>query len=406
MPASLDSLSLELVEFIKFQVTVERLLYQISDTFTDSAQKFQLKTIGGKSWRWRAVQALYFGVSLPAYDERRGLCLEKYRKHKANLAVFEKGDKAEGSLEVVFYAMSSTDQLLDPEENRWLHREYSLEIDPGKVSLPKLECVGAFSIGGRGRRIHPATMRHMISTCPSLRDLNLRLPPGHARNWSLRAMYKRDLAKALEDPALNGLEALTLDMEELTPKTMTFRWYYTGDRELEEPEELEQDELDEIDRLAESERGSSDTDSEPAGSENDDWIRRNSTNIERASFRNGQSPIYTWRKWVDPNMFDNLARSFVEATFRMPRLEHLDFQANGPPPEPWQSQLRDNRAIGFRLFSPEWMPGVPVIRVGYLKEKHKLIWRWVLNSGDSLWWHVPPALLRTMKERVGEDGEV
>ncbi|KAL4947717.1 hypothetical protein BDW69DRAFT_177886 [Aspergillus filifer] len=80
MPASLDSLSLELIGFIvhellclpdrgpiaryatvskKFQVAVERWVYQTSDAFTDPAPKPQLKTIGEKSWRRRAAQVFF-----------------------------------------------------------------------------------------------------------------------------------------------------------------------------------------------------------------------------------------------------------------------------------------------------------------------------------------------------------
>ncbi|KAL4948767.1 hypothetical protein BDW69DRAFT_188958 [Aspergillus filifer] len=57
---------------------------------------------------------------------------------------------------------------------------------------------------------------------PSLRKLDIRIPPVQPRNKDLRASMRNDLAAVLDDWTLEQLEYLSIEMEDSTPQNHTF----------------------------------------------------------------------------------------------------------------------------------------------------------------------------------------
>ncbi|RDW72333.1 uncharacterized protein DSM5745_07505 [Aspergillus mulundensis] len=258
MSASLDSLGPELIHLVvyeleklvgparlppyalvnkRFQAAFRRREIAWLEVSSHGSRESLLTVVGKRPVQRRALSSLQYTTILPTYPDDHRYCLEKRKEHKANLAAFEKSvtalwnelsswtDKAPGSLRLELTAKSETDDWTDwdfDNEARWLYREYSLALGDESVKLPTLDCVYNLVLGA-GRRIHPRTMGDMILSLPCLRSLDLRLPPGHARNRALRAEYRIHLAKALEAPTLHRLENLSIDMAEETPENHDFQ---------------------------------------------------------------------------------------------------------------------------------------------------------------------------------------
>ncbi|OJJ02079.1 hypothetical protein ASPVEDRAFT_655563 [Aspergillus versicolor CBS 583.65] len=259
MPASLNSLSPEIIDLIAcqlfilsiggeplapyatisraFQVAVER--FTFGRVYVSGDDHRQLCAIGAHPWRRRVLRSLIYAVALPPYPSCRRYCKERREEHQANLGAFHEGvttlwnelstwkDK-KPLLELQLGAQSHTDKYDSDdgwhegcEEYRWLYPDHSLSIDSQKAALPTLDCVSSFIIDG-GRRIHPTTLKDIFLTLPNLRELNLTLPSVHARYKASRAEYRADLAKALEAPTLQKLEILSLSMKEAAPGNHAF----------------------------------------------------------------------------------------------------------------------------------------------------------------------------------------
>ncbi|KAL4875379.1 hypothetical protein BJY04DRAFT_232653 [Aspergillus karnatakaensis] len=256
MPATLDSLSLELTEIAvwhlflnslgdrhsfasyalvsrKFQVAVERILYTTRELSSNVA------SISAHPWRRKALRSLTLNIALPDYDSDNRYVLEQRREHSANLAAFRNSvvdlwkqlsrwkDKSPGTLELTVTAAAETDEESygwyheDDEDNRWLYRENLLAL-ADTVQLPTVACVYSFEIGTSGRPVHPQTVGRMLRSLPDLRSLHLRIAPGQMKNRAVRAQYRVDLALALESPTLSKLEVLGLSMGEITPENHDF----------------------------------------------------------------------------------------------------------------------------------------------------------------------------------------
>ncbi|KAL5048102.1 hypothetical protein BDW71DRAFT_213852 [Aspergillus fruticulosus] len=422
--ASMDSLSLELIELIvlelvklffrdsadgvpdeethrllapyarisrKFQVAVERFLYRVIEA--SSSEYRDLDALNARPSRKAALRDLFYVIELPAYDTDLQYAMERRREHRANQESFREGllkiwnelsswDKPP-SLFLDLSASSPSDEKSEFEsENRWLLPEHSLSIDTESVKLPSVECVNALAVGKQGRRIHPTSVHEMILTLPNLRVLDWEMAPVQLRHKALKNEYRAALIKALRAPTVAKLEVLTLSLSEYPPNNHDFdtglerdpsypegdilslairelaqrslkelnidhapvspalfgvpapdantsfphlehvrikfpiltydgRWYYTGNRDSVDPEELDPEEQLQINNGPSVDEPDSDHESVV------------SLNMDRADFLNGKIPWYAWRTRPDPNLFNPLIRSVVAATLRMPRLKNL-----------------------------------------------------------------------------------
>lgn len=216
MPASLDSLSPELIDIIvwnlftldidaslapyatishPFQVAVERITF--GRVYVPSGSHQKLCEIGAHPWRKRSLRSLAYAIRLPRYPTSRRYKKERRKEHKANLVAFRRclttlwnelstwKDKTP-TIELHLLVESKTDQFEDnvfgreSQEYRWLYPNHTLTIDSERVKLPTLDCASSFMLSG-GRRIHPTALKDIFLTLPNLHELNLTLPPVLAR---------------------------------------------------------------------------------------------------------------------------------------------------------------------------------------------------------------------------------
>ncbi|BCS29754.1 uncharacterized protein APUU_80057S [Aspergillus puulaauensis] len=365
------------------------------------------------------------------------------------------------TIELHLLVESKTDQFEDEvfgresQEYRWLYPNHSLTIDSERVTLPTLDCASSFMVSG-GRRIHPTALKDIFLTLPNLRELNLTLPPVLARYKASWAEYRADLAKALEAPTLQKLEVLALSMQDSAPENHDYnialsedpsypngdvlshtirklaqrslqvlimggscvispalwstgqgvtefpylteldvdmtittydgRWYYTGDPAATAPTEL--DPMDEFEMAADVESESESTNPEMYDREIDEV---------RAAFFNGNIP-YLWRQNPDPEMYNPLVRSLVEATLGMPQLKYLSVTTKGGP------EYIHGRDVEIQLHSPEFAEmNLPDLE-GATGERKK--WTWSIELDREVSWDLPADIQETMKKRVGEDGQI
>ncbi|KAL6232684.1 hypothetical protein BDW75DRAFT_217049 [Aspergillus navahoensis] len=262
--ASLDSLSLELIELIvlelikllfrdsadgvpdeethhllapyarisgKFQVAVERFLYRVVQVSSSSSR--DLDALNARPSRKAALRDLLYVIELPKYDSDLQYAMEQRREHCANQASFRDGlvkiwnelsswDKPPSLLLDLSASSPSDEKSVFESENRWLLPEHSLSIDTQSVKLPTVECMNALALGKQGRRIHPTTVHELILTLPNLRVLDWEMPPVQLRHKALKAEYTAALAKALRAPTLAKLEVLTLSLCEYPPNNHDF----------------------------------------------------------------------------------------------------------------------------------------------------------------------------------------
>ncbi|KAL5001564.1 hypothetical protein BDV10DRAFT_160190 [Aspergillus recurvatus] len=264
--ASMDSLSLELIELIvlelvkllfrdsadgvpdeethhllapyaqisrKFQVAVERFLYRVIQV-TSSGSK-DLDALNARPSRKAALRDLLYVIELPGYDPDLQYAMERRREHRANQVSFRDGlvkiwnelsswDKPP-SLFLDLSASSPSDEesaIESESENRWLLPEHSLSIDTESVELPTVDCVSALAVGKQGRRIHPTTVHEMVLNLPNLRVLDWGMAPVQLRHKALKTEYTAALTKALRAPTLAKLEVLTLSLSEYPPNNHDF----------------------------------------------------------------------------------------------------------------------------------------------------------------------------------------
>lgn len=493
MPATLHSLSPEIIDLIvlqlfvldvndplgpyatisrPFQVAVER--FTFTRVYVSGDHQKRLRAISAHPWRKTALRTLIYAVTLPPYPSFRRYLKERRREHRANLVAFHKGlttlwkelatwnDKTH-LVDLQVGAESPTDEYDDDgwhegcEDYRWLYPDHSLSIDSQKAALPTVDCVNRFLVGG-GRRIHPTAFKEMFLTMPNLRELNLTLPPVHARYKVSRAEYRDALGKALEAPTLQKLEVLCLSVRDSAPENHDFNIalaedpsYPDGDVLSHAIRKLAQRSLrilhmdgpcivspalwesgqgddgefpyltemavdmtivtydgrwyytgdpaavtaQELDSEEELMIGVED---ESESERSDDSRYDEEIDEERAAFFNGNIPYHPWRRNPDPDMFDPLVRSLAEAALRMPRLQYLNASTKG------SRGYKRYRDVDIDLCSPGCFP--PVMKELQDTAHSVKDWRWIIGLGLEVSWTPPIDVQQTMKKRVGEDGRV
>ncbi|KAL4972731.1 hypothetical protein BDW66DRAFT_154438 [Aspergillus desertorum] len=175
------------------------------------------------------------------------------------------------------------------------------------------------------------------------------------------------------------------------------RWYYTGDPDDLEPEELDPDEQERSDHGP-----SLDSDSD-SGSDNDSAL---SINMDRADFLNGNTPLFQWRTSPDPTMFNPLVRSATAATLRMPKLRNLllTTEACAHSWSDYEEEMEPQFAININYATPGCYLGT--LRYPNMSVEGDARCRWVVKLGPSVRWDMPEDIQEMMKEKMGEDGDV
>lgn len=172
------------------------------------------------------------------------------------------------------------------------------------------------------------------------------------------------------------------------------RWYYTGNRDSVNPEELDPEEQMQIDNGPSLEEPDSDIESDI------------SLNMDRADFLNGKIPWYNWRTRPDPTMFNTLIRSVVAATLRMPKLKNLllTTKVRGLSTCDYEDELERQWTIKVNYATPGCYIGT--LRYPNMSVQADSRCRWVVNLGPRVQWEVPSDIQGMMKEKVGDDGDL
>ncbi|KAL4790500.1 hypothetical protein BDV19DRAFT_393981 [Aspergillus venezuelensis] len=209
--------------------------------------------------RWKSLRNLFCTIQLPPYSHNRRSNVERRREHQANLVAFRRAlpllyqaiesyhnfHRASSGLRLAITADAPVDPPHVDESNkgrvqpdlgdlRWSHPEHTLTLTDGQKGpqpFARLVNVSHLSIAKTGRRIHPLALRPVVYNMPSLRKLDIRIPPVQPRNKGLRASMRNDLAAILDDWALEQLEYLSIEMEDATPQNHAFSIASTLDEE-------------------------------------------------------------------------------------------------------------------------------------------------------------------------------
>ncbi|KAL2823819.1 hypothetical protein BDW59DRAFT_148378 [Aspergillus cavernicola] len=260
MPATLDTLSLELVDLIvtllepnqglaryatiskTWQYAVERYTFKHPQSFSSELSRLKM-IIGDSPRRIGHVKSLSYSIDLPLFSLNRHTNFERRREHQANLVAFrnevinlwtelatwqDNSHVSSQGLKLVLSAdtPSYRDRYRESPTStgygheRWAYPEHSLTLHNDKedpLALPSLSSISDLSIATSGRRIHPTAIKQILDSLPHLCKLDLKIWPVKRKNKSLRAEMRNALASALESPSLQNLEVLRIDMEESTP---------------------------------------------------------------------------------------------------------------------------------------------------------------------------------------------
>ncbi|KAL2857283.1 hypothetical protein BJY01DRAFT_137459 [Aspergillus pseudoustus] len=103
---------------------------------------------------------------------------------------------------------------------RWAYPEHKLtphDNDGEAFTIPVLRNVAEFEVYKSGRRICPTAISQIISSLSNLRKLEVYAFPVQPKYKNLRAEMRDNLAHALDNPVLENLEVLRIEMEEETP---------------------------------------------------------------------------------------------------------------------------------------------------------------------------------------------
>ncbi|KAL4964014.1 uncharacterized protein BDV14DRAFT_201269 [Aspergillus stella-maris] len=232
----------------KWKEAVERFTFNTLSVSSDDL--LRLSTNMRHFNRWKSLGNLFCTIQLPSYSHNRRSNFERRREHQANLVAFRKAlpllyqaigsyhnfHRALSSLRLAITADAPVDPPNEDESNegrvqrdlgalRWSNPEHTLTLSDGQKGpqpFARLVNVSHLSIAKTGRRIQPLALRPMIYNMPSLRKLDIRIPPVQARNKDLRASMRNDLAAVLDDWALEQLEYLSIEMEDSTPQNHMF----------------------------------------------------------------------------------------------------------------------------------------------------------------------------------------
>jgi hypothetical protein len=254
-----------------------------------------------------------------------------------------------------------------------------------------------------------------LSECPpNNHDFDMGLerdpsyPGGDMLSLAIRELAQRSLRELTLDhvpisPALFGPSAPDANasfphLEHVRIKfpiiTYDGRWYYTGNRDSVDPEELDPEEQMQIDNGPSLEEPDSDIESDI------------SLNMDRADFLNGKIPWYTWRTQPDPTMFNTLIRSVVAATLRMPKLKNLllTTKVRGHSACDYEQELERQWTIKVNYATPGCYIGT--LRYPNMSVQADSRCRWVVNLGPGVQWDVPSDIQGMMKEKVGDGGDL
>ncbi|KAL4946547.1 hypothetical protein BDV06DRAFT_182389 [Aspergillus oleicola] len=426
-----------------------------------------------------SLRNLFCTIQLLSYSQNRRSNFERRREHQANLDAFrqaltllfkavESYHNYNGASRELRLAITADAPVNPPDKDeserrvrsnlgdlRWSYPEHTLTLSDDRKEPPdlgRLINVSHLSIAKTGRRIHPFAIRQMVYALPTLRKLDIRIPPVQAKNKDLRASMRNDLARVLEMCALEQLEYLSIEMEDSTPRNHTFAIasaidndYPAGDhlgravcklmqtslRELYMgPEVLISPVLFGVDprhpeRATKSfpyltkmqvmyslvtydgrwyydgdadpdgldwdmPPGDSDNDSDSNSSFNSEYS--DWVNEEREEYLHGNRPYYTYRT-LPGGLFNDLIGALVSAVPRMSSLCALEVRTNNPGENEYETGV-EYVAPGYQAQSTKGNPKYET--EGILAKK-----RWVLSFGYNAGWDIPPGIWEMMLDQVG-----
>ncbi|KAL2816483.1 hypothetical protein BJX63DRAFT_137249 [Aspergillus granulosus] len=228
-----------------WQHAIERHTFAAISTFSGDLPT--LKRVFKQSpWRKQHLRALFYSIDLPLYSEDRRFCYERRREHQANLVAFRKGvaelwaelaswdTGLPARIRLVLVADAPINRGWEGEDppppgiahQRWSFPEHSLTLhnhtDEAPI-LPVLRNVMTLQVATSGRRIYPTAINQLVSSLSNLRKLEMNLFPVQPKNRDLRADLRDELARVLENPMLQNLEVLRIEMGEVTPYNHNYR---------------------------------------------------------------------------------------------------------------------------------------------------------------------------------------
>ncbi|KAL3458270.1 hypothetical protein BJX64DRAFT_266895 [Aspergillus heterothallicus] len=197
------------------------------------------RVFNGSPWRRKHLKTLFYSIDLPIYSDNRRFCFETKREHQANAEAFREGVKNlwahlaswdadfRSGARLVLAASAPINRGRQDEDlpagigcQRWAYPEHSLTLhhsDGQAPDLPVLQNITALEVAKSGRRIHPNAINLICSSFRDLLKLEVNLYPIQPKNKDQRAGIRDDLARVLDNPLMENLEVLLIDMQEETP---------------------------------------------------------------------------------------------------------------------------------------------------------------------------------------------